>query len=157
VNKDLYGKQIPLTEKMKNYLETCFNKAKGASERTEGYKRNQTLRNSDSVSYQQLKRIKNWFDNYNGDPNTNEYLLNGGDYMKNWVNQILQSERNNVYQGKKIKSDAGLSNQFIMPHEKNNLNTINRPTQSHKNSVEKYDTAVTESLKRINELIKKII
>jgi hypothetical protein len=157
VNKDLYGKQITLTEKMKNYLETCFNKAKGASERTEGYKRNQTLRNSDSVSYSQLKRIKNWFDNYNGNPNTNEYILNGGDYMKNWVNQILQSERNSLYNGKKTKSDAGMSNQFIMPHEKNNLNTINRPSQSHKNPTEKHDTAIAESLKRINELIKKII
>jgi ribosome-associated translation inhibitor RaiA len=30
VNKDLYGKHITLTEKMKNYLESCFNKAKGA-------------------------------------------------------------------------------------------------------------------------------
>jgi hypothetical protein len=101
--------------------------------------------------------MKNWFDSYNGDPNTNEYILNGGDYMKNWINQVLQSERNNIYQGKKTKSESGMSNQFIQPHEKNNLNTINRPSQNHKNSVEKYDTAVTESLKRINELIKKII
>lgn len=157
MNKDLYGKSVPLDEKMKNHLEKCFNKASGASERTEGYKRNQQLRNSDSVTYQQLKRIKNWFDNYQGDKNSYEYILNGEEYMKNWVNNALQSERNNVYTTKKNKSEGGMSNQFIAPHEKNNLNNINRPTQSHKSSVEKYDTAVTEALKRINQLMKKII
>ncbi len=157
MNKDLYGKQIPLTEKLKNHLTNCFNKAKGASEKTEGYKRNKTLRNSDSISYQQLKRIKNWFDTFNGDVNSYEYLLNGSDYMKNWVNHTLQSERNDTYTTKKNKSESGLPNQFIQPHEKNNLNTINRPTQSHKSTLQKYDTAVTESLRRINELMKKII
>lgn len=157
MNRDLYGKQIPLTEKLKNHLTSCFNKAKGASERTEGYKRNKTLRESDSISYQQLKRIKNWFDNYNGDVNSNEYILNGGDYMKHWVDNVLQSERNNIYTNKKNKSEGGLSNQFIQPHEKNNLNTINRPSQSHKSTLQKYDTAITESLRRINEIMKKII
>lgn len=155
MNKDLYGTSVRLDEKLKNHLEKCFNRASNANKRTEGYERNQTLRNSDSISYQQLKRIKNWFDNYQGDKNSYEYILNGDDYMKNWVDQVLQSERNNVYTNKKNKSEIGMNNQFISPHEKNNLNTINRPTQSHKATADKYDTAIAESLERINQLIKK--
>jgi hypothetical protein len=57
---------------------------------------------------------------------------------------------------KKIKSVA-MDNQFIAPHEKNNLINQNRPSKSHQSSVDRYDSAVTESLKRINDLIKKII
>ena len=50
-----------------------------------------------------------------------------------------------------------MDNQFIAPHEKNNLINQNRPSKSHQSSVDRYDSAVTESLKRINDLIKKII
>jgi hypothetical protein len=45
----------------------------------------------------------------------------------------------------------------MQPHEKDGLNHQNRPSKSHKTSVEFYDLEVTESLKRINDLIKKII
>jgi len=34
---------------------------------------------------------------------------------------------------------------------------MNRPSKSHSTSIEDYDLQVTESLKRINELMKKII
>jgi len=34
--------------------------------------------------------------------------------------------------------------------------SMNRPSQNHNSSINKYDTAITESLKRINELMKKI-
>jgi len=158
VNKDLYGKNIILPEKIVNHLESSFAQAKGASESTHGYKRNKELRNKGSITYQGLKRIKNWFDNFNGNPNDLSYILNGGDYMKNWVNHQLDSMRNNVYTTKKNKSDSGMQNQFISPHTKDDITNLNRPSKSHsKNDLIDYDTAVTESLKRINELIQKII
>jgi len=46
-------------------------------------------------------------------------------------------------------------NQFIKPHEKKDFTNV-RPSQEHSKTVDKYNTAVTESLKRINELISKI-
>ena len=64
--------------------------------------------------------------------------------------------RSDVDLGKKIKSEV-LPNQYIQQHEKNGLNDMNRSTKSHKSNVEFYDLEVTESLKRINDLIKKII
>jgi hypothetical protein len=51
--------------------------------------------------------------------------------------------------------DAGMQNQFLSPHQKNNFNNV-RPSQEHSKTVDKYNAAVTESLKRITELISKI-
>jgi len=156
VNKDLYGHKVSLPEEVLNYLHQCHEAAHGADENTEGYKRNKDLRDSKEVTYQQLKRMKNWFDTFDGDENDLPFILNGGHYVKNWVHNTLGSMRNNVYNTKKNKSEV-LPNQFINPHEKNDMSTMNRPSQSHKATVDKYDTAIVESLKRINDLIKKII
>lgn len=156
MNKDLYGNKVELPEDVVNYLQQCFDSANGADENTEGYKRNKDLRDSREVSYQQLKRMKNWFDSFNGDENELPYILNGGHYVKGWVNNTLQSMRDNVHSTKQNKSEV-LPNQFIKPHEKNDMSNVNRPSQSHKSSTEKYDTAIMENLKRINELIQKII
>lgn len=156
MNKDLYGHKVSIPEEVVGYLSQCFESAKGADETTEGYKRNQDLRNNKEITYQQLKRIKNWFDNFNGQPNDLSFILNGGDYVKNWVNRTLDTLRDDVHSLKKNKSEV-LPNQFIKPHEKDGLNNLNRPSKSHVKSSEYYDLQVTESLKRINELIKKII
>ena len=80
----------------------------------------------------------------------------GGNMFYNWVKQTLNSDRNGIRNTKKSESSV-MNNRFLKPHEKNSLHTMNRPTQSHKKTIEKYDTAITESLKRINEIMKKII
>jgi hypothetical protein len=69
---------------------------------------------------------------------------------------MLKSMRDNISLGKEIKSVV-LPNQYIQTHQKNNLNSVNRPSKSHSNTLEKYNLQVTEDLKRINDLIKKII
>jgi hypothetical protein len=51
--------------------------------------------------------------------------------------------------------DAGMQNQFIKPHEKKDFTNV-RPSQKHSSTMQKYDAAVTESLKRINEIISKL-
>jgi ribosome modulation factor len=156
MNSDLYGKTFVLPEEVVNYLQKCFDAAKGASQSNQGYRRNIELRNSKEVTYQQLKRMKNWFDGFDGDRDDLEYILNGGDYVKNWVNNTLESKRNDVDLGKEIKSVV-LPNQYIDTHEKNDLTSMNRPSEKHKSAVNKYDTAISENLKRINDLISKII
>jgi len=53
---------------------------------------------------------------------------------------------------KRVKfPDEGMENQHIQTHEKDYTNV--RPSQKHKSTLQKYDTAVTESLKRINQLM----
>jgi hypothetical protein len=156
MNKDLYGNTVQLPEDVVEYLQQCFDSANTDDTTIEGHKRNQELRDSREVTYQQLKRIKNWFDNFNGLENDLPFILNGGHYVKNWVNDTLGGMRDNVYMGKKAKSEV-LPNQFIQTHTKDNLNTMNRQSKSHSSSVGEINKDITENLKRINELIKKII
>ena len=156
MNKDLYGNTVQLPENVVEYLQQCFDSANTDDSTIEGFKRNQELRDSRETTYQQLKRMKNWFDNFNGLENDLPFILNGGHYVKNWVNDTLGGMRNNVYMGKKAKSEV-LPNQFIQTHTKDNLNTMNRQSKSHSSTTGDINKDITESLKRINELIKKII
>jgi len=156
MNKDLYGNTVQLPEDVVEYLQQCFDSANTDDSTIEGFKRNQELRDSREATYQQLKRMKNWFDNFNGLENDLPFILNGGHYVKNWVNDTLGGMRNNVYMGKKAKSEV-LPNQFIQTHTKDNLNTMNRQSKSHSSTTGDINKDITESLKRINELIKKII
>ena len=158
MNRSLYGKTYNIPENIIKNLDRSFSSAKGATDQTEGYRRNKELREKRNVTYQGLKRIKNWFDNFQGNPNDLSYTLNGGDQMKEWVNMVLRNDRDNVYNTKKNKADTGMQNQFISPHTKDNFTNLNRPSKSHsKNELTDYDIKVTESLKRINDLMKKLI
>ena len=156
MNKDLYGNIVQLPEDVVDYLQQCFDSANTDDSTIEGYKRNQELRDSREVTYQQLKRMKNWFDNFNGLENDLPFILNGGHYVKNWVDNTLGGMRDNVYLGKKAKSEV-LPNQFIQTHTKDNLSNMNRSSKSHNSTVGELNKDITESLIRINELIKKII
>ena len=128
---------------------------KGADENVEGFKRNQELQDANFIGYKQLKRIKNFFDNFKGKHTDAPFILNGGFEMKNWVNDELRKMREFGHLSKRNKMDAGMQNQFIKPHQKNDFNNV-RPSQEHSRTVDKYNAAVTESLRRINEIMSKL-
>ena len=65
-----------------------------------------------------MKRIKNYFDSYSGDGDDDEYKLNGGELMKNWVDKELGTSRDAIHSTKKVQMDAGRENSFIKTHEK---------------------------------------
>ena len=156
MNKDLYGEKISIPEDVLKYLDDCNTAAKGASETTEGFKRNKDLREKREITYQQLKRMKNWFDNFEGQENDLPYILNGGHYVKNWVNETLRSMRGDVRKTKEIRSEV-LPNQFNKPSDDIDLRNMNRFSKSHSKERDNYNREITESLKRINDLIKKLI
>lgn len=155
MNKDLYDKKIPFPEDKRVLLKKSFSKVGDVDENIEGYKRNKELQNTQLIGYKQLKRIKNFFDNFKGKQDDPSFILNGGFEMKNWVNNELRRMREFGHLTKRNKMDAGMQNQFIKPHEKKNFNNV-RPSQEHSKTVDKYNAAVTESLKRINEIISKL-
>jgi 8-oxo-dGTP diphosphatase len=85
------------------------------------------------LSYENLKRIKNFFDKNNevdfdltGDEkekqiqqNKNDFMFMGGQKMKNWVESKLKELRNPIHRSKKVKSNfAGFKNQFRTEHSK---------------------------------------
>ena len=98
---------------------------------TEGYKRAKGILESKKIEYAQMKRIKNWFDSFDGNHNDMEYRLNGGKTMNNWIESTLNKEREAIKKPKEIKSKTGLSNQFIKSHNKN-VNKINKDTIKQK-------------------------
>ena len=156
MNKDLYGNKVSIPEEVLRYLDECNSAAEGASETTEGFKRNRDLREKKEITYQQLKRMKNWFDNFEGKENDLPYILNGGHYVKNWVNETLRTMRDGNRMSKEIKSEV-LPDQFKKTSDNIDLRNMNRPSKSHNKQRDNYNREITESLKRINDLIKKLI
>ena len=152
MNKDLYNKKIKVPDEIREHMRNSFSSISSESN-DEGHKRNKELQEIEEITYQQLKRIKNYFDNHIGDAQEKSYVLNGGDYMKNWVNETLRFLRDDIYNIKKNRKEAGLPNQFNKEHQKDDLISMNRPSKSHND----YNSEITETLKRINDIMKKII
>lgn len=158
MNNDLYNSskgEIEFPKDKQEHMKKCFHMVKGADENTEGFNRNQELQGQNFIEYKQLKRIKNFFDNFKGSHNESPFILNGGVEMKNWVDNELRKMRDYNKMTKTNKMNTGMQNQFIKPHEKKNFTNV-RPSQEHTSTVDRYNAAVTESLKRINELISKL-
>lgn len=156
MNSTLYNKPIELPKEVVEYLETCFNHIPNSDTSIEGHKRNQELRDTGYVTYQQLGRIKNWFDNYDGDKTDAPFILNGADYMKNWVESTIQDLRKNDDFSNNVQQE-------YMPDEINDtmikdlgpIADMLRPSKEHSTFVQ--DVKITEDVNRINQLIKKII
>lgn len=156
MNSKLYDKTIELPKEVVEYLQTCFEYVPNSDPSIEGHKRNEELRNTGYVTYQQLGRIKNWFDNYDGDGTDAPYILNGADYMKNWVESTIQDLR------KQDNLSDRVDQEFMpepidskMLHDLGPLADMARPSKDH--STFSQDVRIKEDLERINDLMKKII
>lgn len=153
MNSNLYDKTIELPKEVKEYLQSCFDHIPNSDASIEGHKRNEELRDSGYVTYQQLGRIKNWFDNYSGDGTDAPFILNGADYMRSWVNQTIDDLRRRDDSRNQIRQD-------YMPDEIDNkmmkdlgpLADLARPSKDHSTFVQ--DIRIKEDIERINQLIK---
>lgn len=128
-NKELQNRCFPLAKGVRKHLQQTLDSYNG--DRTvDGYKRLNNILNMDTISYQEMKRIKNFFDNFQGSDKSAEFILNGGEPMKLWVNNTLYSATKAIEDFKQAKKDAGMKNAFIRSHEKDRQNRKNKPTQS---------------------------
>jgi hypothetical protein len=156
MNKELYGKTWDFPNDLQNHLKICFAKVKNVDSNIEGFNRNKRLQTATSISYPELKRIKNFFDNHTGTPQDAPFILNGENKMRDFVNSILSGARQSLETSKQIRQDTGMEKEFIaIPNA--NINQNISQYDDNKTSIEKYDLQVTESLKRINNLMKKIL
>lgn len=149
-NSKLQGKKTFIPEKVQNHLSRIFTAYKG-DKTTEGYTRLKTLVDKDQITYEQMKRMKNFFDNYNGNRNASPYLLNGGTMMKDWVDGTLKDARKNIEGKKKSMKDVGMDNQYIKNHSKDGVRID--PHDSDTNKILRqegiYSIGVMESLIKI--------
>jgi hypothetical protein len=156
VNSNLYNKTIELPKEVVEYLQVCFDHIPNSDPSIEGHKRNEELRDTGYVTYQQLGRIKNWFDNYEGDGTDAPFILNGADYMKNWVENTIQGLRKNDNFSNQVQND-------YMPNEIDDklikdlgpIADMLRPSKEH--STFSQDVRIKEDLDRINQIMKQII
>jgi len=144
MNSNLYNNIAMVPDSLVKHLTDSFNSVQGDTN-TEGYKRNEELRNTKKATYQQIKRIKNWFDTYSGNKEDAPFILNGGDRMHKWCDEVLRVWRDGSNSGKEVKSDAGMQNQYLDSHEKNSFNLAD----THTTTVDK----LKEEVKKINKLI----
>ena len=128
-NKDLKNRKFPLPNGIKKYLNNILKSYKG-DKTNDGYKRLNNILNMDGIKYNEMKRIKNFFDNYNGTKKSDEYSLNGGDEMYLWVNNTLNTATKQIQDHKQKEKDAGISNAFIKNHSKNRQTKTNKPSVS---------------------------
>ena len=118
MNSDLKNKNFSVPNEVISKLSSALTSYKEGGN-TKGYKRAKGIVNSKEISYSQIKRIKNYFDKYEGEGSDPEYNLNGGDDMKQWVNTTLKNNRDSIHNVKRAKEMGGLENSFRKTHEKN--------------------------------------
>ncbi len=127
-NQELNNRTFPLAKGIRHHLQNTLNGYKG-DKTVDGYKRLNNILSMNTISYHEMKRIKNFFDNYNGTPKSSEYILNGGEPMMTWVNNTLNTATKAIHDFKQAKKDAGMSNAFIKSHEKQRQIRKDKPTQ----------------------------
>ena len=126
-NSDLKGRYFPLGKNIRKHLESVLASYDGNKDEM-GYKRlNNLLQMQPGISYAELKRIKNFFDNYNGTNKSTEYILNGGDFMKLWVDNTLNTATSAVENWKEAQKEAGVQNAYRKPHEKDRQTKVQKP------------------------------
>lgn len=153
-NSKLVGKVFPVPDKVLKELAKNLKKFSDKRE-SKGFNRAIFILERKACTYEQLKRIKNYFDMVTDDNiNEIEYLLNGGNVMKEWVNFTLSEARKGVHGTKSARKNAGMENQF-RADAKDNL-TPNAPTL--KSTPEFMSTSdLMEEINKINEISKKLI
>lgn len=128
-NKELKNRRFPIPDGVRKFLQKTLDNYHG-DKTVDGYKRLNNILSMKSIAYNEMKRIKNFFDNYIGSDKSTEFILNGGEPIKNWINNTLYTATKAIEDFKRAKKDAGINNAYIKPHTKNRQNKKkNKPTQ----------------------------
>ena len=163
-NSQLKGKFWNCPDDILSYLsETLKNfELKNQNKKTEGYNRAKNIINNKKITYENLKRIKNWFDTYEGKNTDWEYLLHGGNKMKEWVENTLYKATKGIKDVKDTQNKSGTKdNTHIKTHTKDKTKisfktiTPNIP-KLHKSKVSQQiwsGKPIYEEIERIKNLI----
>ena len=156
MNSELYNKVWDFPEDMRKHMRICFAKVKNADSNVEGFNRNKRLQSASNIGYPELKRIKNFFDGFKGNPQDAPFILNGENKMRDFVNSTLSGARQSLSTSQSNRRDTGMIDTKNIGQVPNANVNLSHKTEK-KTPIQKYDLAVTESLKRINEIMKSII
>lgn len=111
-NSDLLGVKVDLPDEVIKTLSNAMSKFSDDTD-SSGYKRAKFLLKNKKVTYEQLKRIKNYFDNLTEDEMIQpEFFLNGGNVMRKWVEFKLNQLRSDSKLRKKALTHSGMDGQY---------------------------------------------
>lgn len=102
-NQELYDKRFNIPSNVLQGIQTTL----VSNPQGNGIKRAKHLLNNGYITYQAMKRLKNFFDYYN--PQTDDesqYVLAGGDLMKAFIESTLNQERAGVDRSKDARRDV---------------------------------------------------
>lgn len=162
MNSQLKDRMFKIPDDVFNFIHKVFTSLEDKS--VDGTQRAKNLLRTKNVSYAQIKRIIH--DLENGDPNSTQFKLAGGQPMLNWGRKHLDGERQTLKNNKKSQQRANnigqindiRKNPFLKKHTKKKKDyTI--PTNMMKSNSDK--TSVTpisslgvfEEVKRIKDLL----
>lgn len=123
-NSKLYNNKFKIPQDILNHIEKMLVMYPNGN----GVKRAKFNLKNGELTYQSLKRLKNFFDNFNLDSSSKEqYELAGGDLMKNYVESTLNNERDAVKRSDSVKRDMSVDvNLGTKAYStRNNLNEVN--------------------------------
>lgn len=155
-NSKLQHKVFPVPDKVLKELGKNLKKFSDKRD-SKGFNRAIFVLERKACTYEQLKRIKNYFDKIDYDNlDEVEYLLNGGDIMNKWANYTLEQARRSVHNSKSVKKSAGMENQFRADSEDGD--GVNPVTPTLKKTPEfMSNSELMEEIFIINETYKKLI
>lgn len=166
-NKELKNRRWFLPDGVRH----CLEKARDNNEKEKLSKNHTTkeawdhlefvLGEENGISYNEMKRIKNWFDKNQNATKTKQYELYGGEVMKTWVNNQLDSAELIVKQHKEAQKAMGKDNAFIKAHDADRqttatkidskLPTYNPSTLNKQNKVKELSAIAETKIVRISE------
>lgn len=101
-NQELYNKSYSVPSDVLKYIQSTL----VSNPNGEGVKRAKFLLKNGVLTYQALKRLKNFFDYFNPQSGDKvQYALAGGDLMKNFIQTTLNADRNAVKTSKEVRRD----------------------------------------------------
>lgn len=118
-NSELYDRTFKIPDEIINKIRSVL----VAHPQGNGVKRAKFIINNGSVTYQSLKRLKNYYDEYSPQVNDEiQFELSGGLEMKHFVDQTLTKYRDAAEISKKSRADLHANpNSELRPHQSPNL------------------------------------
>jgi mutator protein MutT len=129
-NQELYDKTYSVPPQVLKYIQTTL----VSNPNGEGVKRAKFILKNGVLTYQDMKRLKNFFDTFNPETdNKIQYALAGGfdspdvEDMKRFIERTLATDRDAVKRSKEVKRDMTSDpNSELKPYQTPRLNEENR-------------------------------
>ena len=132
-NSELYDKTYSVPSDVLKYIQTTLM----SNPNSEGTKRAKFLLKNGVITYQSLKRLKNFFDYFNAESGDKiQYALAGGDLMRSFIERTLNANRDAVSRGGEVKREiAGISNSQMKLQQTPRLTESKKKTEVNKNAL----------------------